>query len=122
MLRQAAHIVVRLDLGRDRVVGRLAFDDIRIERALRQEVNPRRFAPLPSSKTRMNSSPIILRFCSGSMMPRSAPRKFSVASAWMKLGFEVAPECVADSLRLALAHHAIIHEDAGEAVTDSTLN
>ena len=63
--RQAADVVMGLDLLRGLRLGRGALDDVRVERALGQEVDLARASAASSSKTRMNSSPMIRRFCSG---------------------------------------------------------
>ena len=44
-------------------------DDVRIERALRQEVEPAQLACALCSNTSMNVAPMIFRFCSGSVTP-----------------------------------------------------
>ncbi len=58
-------------------------DDVGVERALHQEAGVGRDRLPTSSKTRMNSSPMVLRFSSGSMTPSSRSKKRSAARTWI---------------------------------------
>ena len=70
----------------------------------------------------MNSRPMILRFCSGSVdpgqAPRNCPRRLDHLQADAGRGHEV----VLHLLGLALAQQAVVHEHAGQAVTDGPLH
>jgi hypothetical protein len=63
-LGQPAHVVMALDGGRG-PAHRDRLDDVRVERALRQEVEVAELLRF-SSKTSMKVAPMIFRFCSGS--------------------------------------------------------
>ena len=71
-----------------------------------------------SSKTRMNSSPMILRLRSGSSTPASRSRKRSSASTCDQLCAEPVAECLDDLRRLVLSHHPVVDEHAGELIAD----
>ena len=66
----------------------------------------------------MNVSPMILRFCSGSVTPTRFSTKRSAASTWTRLIAELAVEGVDDTLRLLAAQEAVVDEDAGQLVAD----
>ena len=70
----------------------------------------------------MNCSPMILRFCSGSVTPCSAARNRSAASTWQQRHLEVVVERLDDLLGLVLAQHAVVDEDAGEPVADRAVH
>ena len=73
-----------------------------------------RCPPAASSKTRMNSSPMALRFSSGSMTPVE-PLEEPVGGPHVdQLDALVAAEGLDDLLALALAHEAGVDEHAGE--------
>ena len=74
-----------------------------------------------SSKTRMNSSPMISRFRSGSVTPLSAPRKPSVASTVYQVEVQ-ALEHAYYRLRLTAPHQPVVHEHAGELVADGAMH
>ena len=66
-----------------------------------------------SSKTRMNSSPMILRLVSGSSTPASLARKRSSASTWTS-GMPNCAEGLDDLLGLVHPHQPVVDEDAGQ--------
>ena len=70
-----------------------------------------------SSKTRMNSSPMILRLVSGSSTPASRARKRSSASTWTS-GMPNWLEGLDHLLGLVHPHQPVVDEDAGELVAD----
>ena len=74
------------------------------------------------SKARMNSRPMILRFASGSVTPRSAPRNASDASTTRRLDARRRHEVLLDLLGLALAQQPVVDEYAGQPVTDGALD
>ena len=61
---------------------------------------------------------MILRFCSGSVTPASAPRNSSRGVDMDERDVVVVAEQVDDLLRLAFAQQAVVDEDAGELVAD----
>lgn len=77
---QASDIVVALDNGCNICAG---LDNVGVDSALSEIVNRAYFLP-SSSNTRINSSPMILRFASGSETPASFDRKRSCALTRMK--------------------------------------
>ena len=75
-LGQPADVVVALDRPRDGPLDDTRLDHVGIERALHEEARPPPSASRPrSSNTSMNSSPMILRFCSGSVDAARAPSR-----------------------------------------------
>ena len=78
--------------------------------------------PEASSKTRMNSSPMVLRFSSGSVTPASRSKKRSPALHVDQLDPLVAPERLDDLLGLALAHQPGVDEHAGELGADGLVH
>ena len=66
----------------------------------------------------MNSVPMILRFSSGSTTPASLVRKRSCACDVHQWHVEMADEGVFHFLALALAHEPVVHEDAGQLISD----
>ena len=66
----------------------------------------------------MNSSPIILRFCSGSDDPRQLGEETLLGLHVNQRDVEVAAEGLLHILALVLAHEAVVDEDAGELVAD----
>ena len=81
-----------------------------------------RCPPAASSNTRMNSSPIALRFSSGSMTPASRSKNRSAACTWIELDALVALERVDDLLALALAHEPGVDVDARELRADGLVH
>lgn len=80
IVREAAYVVVGFNHRR---LAQAAFDYVRVDGSLDEKVNrPDFFAS--ASNTRINSSPIIFRFLSGSVTPASFFRKLSEASTRMK--------------------------------------
>ena len=63
--------------------------------------------PAASSKTRMNSSPMALRFSSGSVTPASRVEEAVGGAHVDELDALVAAERLDDLLALALAHEAV---------------
>ena len=72
LLGQAADVVMQLDVGGGAGVAVAAFDHVGIERALGEETRPRRIVLASRLNASMNSLPMILRFCCGSVTPFSA--------------------------------------------------
>ena len=108
----------RLDLGGG-AAARL--DHVGVERALHEE----RTSPRPrasSSNRRMNCSPMMRRFCSGSVTPASAARNRSAASTWTQRHVEVVVERLDHLLGLVLAQEAVVDEDARELVADGAVD
>ena len=66
----------------------------------------------------MNSSPIALRFSSGSVTPSSRARNRSSRLDVHERHVEVAVERLDDLRRLVLAQEAVVDEDADELVAD----
>ena len=66
----------------------------------------------------MNSSPIALRFSSGSATPSSRARNRSSASTCIERHVEVTLEGLDHLRRLVLAEQAVVDEDADELVAD----
>jgi hypothetical protein len=101
--------VVALDGGG---VAQAGLDHVGINGALGQIVH---LADLlaSSSKTRMNSSPMILRLRSGSVTPASLVRNRSSASTRTKLMSHLLKGGL-HLVALVFAHEAVIHEHAGE--------
>ena len=115
---QPADVVVRLDLRRDAVVRPAGLDHVRVERALHEEARTCPALRASSSKTRMNSSPTILRFSSGSATPASRERNRSLGLDVHERHLEVPAERLDDLLGLVLAQEAVVDEDARELVAD----
>ena len=78
--------------------------------------------PAASSKTRMNSSPMVLRFSSGSMTPVEALEEAVGRPHVDELDALVAPEGLDDLLALVLAHEAGVDEHAGELGPDGLVH
>ena len=116
--RKPADVVVRLDERGDAVLAAAGLDDVRVERPLDEEAHVAEASRASSSKTRMNSSPTILRFSSGSETPASRVRKRFCACTWTSGHVEVAAERLHDLLGLVLAQEAVVDEDARELVAD----
>ena len=75
-----------------------------------------------SSKTRMNSSPMMRRFSSGSSTPARRARKRSRASTMTRSHAQVGLERLAQQLRLALAHEPVVDVDAGQPVAHGAMD
>ena len=75
-----------------------------------------------SSKTRMNSSPMRLRFSSGSVTPASRARKRSCACDVDERHAEALAEGLDDLRRLVAAEQAVVDEDARELVADGLVD
>ena len=75
-----------------------------------------------SSKTRMNSSPMIFRFCSGSSTPASRAQEPLAGVDHDQVHPEVALERDAQELGLLLAHQAVVDVDAGQPVADGAMD
>ena len=74
--------------------------------------------PVFSSKMRTNSSPIALRFASGSVTPASASKNRQPGVDVDQLDAHVAPERLDDLIALALAHQSGVDVDAGQLMAD----
>ena len=116
---QAADVVVALDLGG---VAGARLDDVGVERALHEEAGVGRCPPAASSKTRMNSSPMVLRLSSGSVTPGEALEEPVGGPHVDELDALVAAEGLDDLLALALAHEAGVDEHAGELGADGLVH
>ena len=75
-----------------------------------------------SSKMRTNCSPMILRFSSGSVMPRESLEEPLAGVDVDELDAHVPPEGLHDLLGLALAHEPGVDVDAGELVADGPMD
>ena len=85
----------------------------------------KRTSPRPrasSSNRRMNCSPMMRRFCSGSVTPASAARNRSAASTWTQRHLEVVVERLDHLLGLVLAQQAVVDEHARELVADGAVD
>ena len=120
--------MVALDVGGAGAAAGL--DDVRVEGALDQELDRVAVAGAASattsraaaSKTRMNSRPMILRFCSGSVTPASASRSRSGGVDDLEPDPRRCHEVGLDLLGLALAQQSVVDEDAGEVVADGPVH
>ena len=113
---QPADVVVRLDRRRAGAAARL--DHVGVQRALDEVARVADACAASSSKTRMNSAPMILRLVSGSVTPASRSRKRVLGVDGDERDAEVLAEGRDDLLALVLAHQAVVDEDAGELVAD----
>ena len=129
VVRQPAHVVVALDVGR--AVAAAGLDDVRVERALDEELDVlavrRRLgddlAGSASSKTRMNSRPMILRLVLGVADAGERGRGSAPARRRRTSRTPVAAtKSRLDLLALALAQQAVVDEDAGQLVADGPLH
>jgi hypothetical protein len=97
-------------------------DDVGVEGPLHQEAGAVSASREVRSKTSMKVFPIRFRFSSGSSTPASAPRNSSAASTTMRR----IPMCFrkvrSTALPLPLPQHAVVHEDAGQAVADGPVH
>ena len=121
VLRQSADIVMGLNFCGHGVIGRLALDDIRIERTLREEVNGADaggFLVEDANELFADNFALLLGVYDA---PERAEEVLGGIGVH-QVRIEVALECVANSLRLALAHHSVVHENAGETVADGALD
>ena len=75
-----------------------------------------------SSKTRMNSSPMMRRFSSGSSTPASRARKRSRASTITRRMPRFALEGDPQQLRFPLAHQPVVDVDARQPVADGAMD
>ena len=117
VLGETADVVVRLDLRGD-ALGAARLDHVRVERALDEEAASRRCVSASSSKTRMNSSPMMRRFSSGSV-DALEPREEAVGGVDVhERDVEVPLEGLDDLRRLVLPHQPVVDEDAGQLVAD----
>ena len=75
-----------------------------------------------SSKTRMNSRPMIFRFVSGSVTPARAAAKRSARFHVDQVDPGRGDEVGLDLLGLALAQQPVVDEDAGQPIADGALD
>ena len=61
---------------------------------------------------------MILRFASGSLIPRKAPRNCSPASTWIERNVVVPAKQTHDLFCLAKAQQAVVDENASQPVAD----
>ena len=118
--RQAADVVVQLDVGRRAAAWRMAgFDHVGIERALGQELRVSESICASRLKTSMNVWPMILRFSCGSVTPAQAGQgTASAASDHAQVDLEMVAEGRLDRLPLVLPQQAVVDEDARQPVAD----
>ena len=120
VLGEAADVVVALDGGG--AVAAAGLDDVGVEGALHQVSGRPRCRRRSPRRPRMNSSPMALRFSSGSVMP-DEPAEEPVGGVDVdELDALVATERLDDLLALALAHEAVVDEDAGELRADGLVD
>ncbi len=119
VLGQAADVVVRLDLGR-RLRARL--DHVGVERALDEEAGVRRSLRDSSSNTRMNVSPMRMRFVSGSVTPASCARKRSEASTCTSGTWKWSPNVSTTCSASPCAQQAVVDEHAGQLLADGAVH
>ena len=93
----------------------------RVERALHEEARVLELRA-SSSKTRMNVSPMRMRFVSGSVTPSSRARKRSRGVDVHERHLEVLAERLDDLLGLVLAHEAVVDEHARQLVADGAVH
>ena len=120
-LGQAADVVVALD-GLRRALERHRLDDVRIERALGEELRRRAAACASSSNTSMKVTPMIRRFFSGSVMPARRSRNSVAGIDRLDAEMEGVAEELHDPLRLVAAQDAVVDEDAGELIADGAVD
>ena len=117
VLRQAADVVVRLDLRAAGARCPLSMTSGYSVPWTRNSTLPSLRRPRPR-RPRMNSSPMILRLRSGSVDPgQSASRNRSAASTSTS-GAEVLAKRLATCSASPVAQQAVVHEDAGQLVAD----
>ena len=75
-----------------------------------------------SSNTRMNSSPMMRRFSSGSVDAGEAGQEALARVDHDEVHPEVGLEGLAQQLRLALAHEPVVDVDAGQPVADGAMD
>ena len=99
-------------------VGAARLDHVGVERPLHEPASTSPSLRASSSKTRMNSSPMRLRFSSGSVTPASRARKRSCACDVDERHVEAVAERLDDLRGLVAAQQAVVDEDARELVAD----
>src|SRR5262245_21077462 len=113
--------MVRLNLGGDLVARGLAFDDVWVECALREEIDLAQLVGLfleEVNKFFADALPLVLR-----VGDAFQPAKESLRSVYvLKVHFEVMLEHLYDLLRLVAPEQAIVHEDAGELIADGLVD
>ena len=90
-------------------------DDVGVDGALDQDSPPAPIFLASASKTRMNSSPMILRLCSGSVTPASLDRKQLLGVHPDKVDVPLL-EGGLHLVALVEAHEAVVHKHAGELI------
>ena len=75
-----------------------------------------------SSKTAMNSAPIVLRLTSGSDDAFERSRNRSLASTWIRFILKASRKVATTPLDLALAQQAVVDEDARELIADGLVD
>ena len=75
-----------------------------------------------SSKTAMNSAPMLLRFFSGSVTPASFARKRCAGVDGDDVEAELVAQVLLHVLELVFAQHAVVDEDAGELGADGLVH
>ena len=75
-----------------------------------------------SSKTAMNSLPMILRFFSGSVTPASLDEEALAGVDGNDVETEAVAQVFLDVLEFVFAQHAVVDEDAGELRADGLVD
>ena len=124
VVRKPADVVVALDVrGSGSAAG---FDDIADRACPVPGTRPnrcRRGSREPvSSNARMNSRPMIFRFCSGSLTPSSARKELRRCVDDLELHAGRGDEVSLDLLTLALAQQTVIDEHTGQLIADRALH
>ena len=117
-LGQAADVVVQLDVGGRAGIAMAGFDHVGVERALGQELARRGSTAASRLKASMNSRPMILRFCCGSVTPVSAVEELLAGVVDAQVDLEMIAEGRFHQLPLVLSQQAVVHEDADELIAD----
>ena len=114
---QPAHVVMRLDFGGHFTARRLAFDDVRVQRALSEKVRaaqPRRL--FLEDRYELRADYLALRFRVGHALERGQ-KALGFVHVLQPHG-HLALEGVADALGFSMSKQPVVHEYAGEPVAD----
>ena len=103
-------------------VARARLDHVGVERALHEEAHAVAAARASSSKTRMNVSPMRLRFSSGSVDARERAEEALARVDVHERHLEVLAERLDDLLGLVLAQQAVVDEHARQLVADGAVH
>ena len=94
-------------------------DHVGVQRALDEEASASPSLAASSSKTRMNSAPMILRLASGSRDAGELGEEAVLGVDGDERHLEVVAEGLDDLLALVLAHQAVVDEHARQLVADA---